>query len=61
VATEEQAIDRVNRPMLVMAVLTAIVGLLLTISIALIWIGLPVMAVGVGWVVWLFYSAKKSD
>jgi hypothetical protein len=60
-ATDQQAINQLNRPMMVMAILVLIAGLLLTISIALIWAGLPVMALGVFWIVWLFHSAKTSN
>ena len=55
---QDKVADRLNLPLLGVAGVITVLGFVLTILIATMWIGLPLMAVGIVWAIVLFFSAK---
>jgi Zn-dependent membrane protease YugP len=56
---QDRIADGINKPLLAAAIVTIVIGFILTISIALIWLGLPIMGIGAIWAAVLYFSASS--
>lgn len=57
---QDKIADGINKPLLAVAVALVVIGFILSITIALLPLGMVVMAAGVIWAVVLLVSAKAQ-
>ena len=55
---QDKVADGINKPMLGVSLVVIVVGFILTITIALMPLGLVIMAIGIIWLIALLVSAK---
>ena len=55
---QDEIDERINIPLVLAAMVCAFVGLILTLTGALMFVGVPVMVLSIAWVIVLYYSAK---